>query len=989
MFLAPEVGAEPVHGYRLVRRLGRGGFGEVWEAEAPGGVRVALKFIRLDSVQAKPELRALDLIRNIRHPHLLDLQFAVRDEDYLILAMPLCDQTLTDRLRECKERGWSGLPRGELLGYMDELARAVDFLNEPRHPAGDGGLAGIQHRDIKPHNAFLVGGSVRLADFGLAKILETNFADHSGSMTPHYVAPEVLDGRVSQRSDQYSLAITYCQLRAGRLPFEGSISEIISGHLYRAPDLSGLPVAERAVVARALAKRPEERWPSCREFVQHLTEAASTEAVESLTLVRNAPLGDYSTLSLKDQGTGVAPSEAQTQLQSETNPGLAVGAIKAGPRTRSRLRLFALGGMVIVLVAVAAAFSGINRFAPRGRSRAPAGVRPVVVSQAGKVTPPVKIPDRPAEPNTPPPHVGRPSPEPPPARPVALAETNPDRGAAPDPELAKQGVAALKKYCHRCHGVRFEVKGYDVLDRDILVAKRGEGEKPYVVPGKPEESEMWERVGVEKDMPPSGAKPSDAERDLFKRWIAVGAPFPVADASTRVVKAERDVLATLRDHLGKARLEDRAHLRYFSFANLYNNRGVRDDELRLARAALAKLVNSLSWKPDIAVPQAVDAEQTVFVIDERDLGWDERDLWMEILAQYPYGLKHDKDPAQADRTLAEDVYEKAGTSMPFVRADWFIANASRPPLYHTLLDMPKRAQELERMLKVDVEGDFLQDKLARAGFAKSGISSHNRLVDRHSASHGAYWKSYDFRRSEGTGNLFRFPLGPVFDANPFPNQAFEHAGGEIIFNLPNGMQGYLLVDAKGNRIDAGPTDIVGDDDKTAGTSAVVNGLSCLACHRTGMQPFKDSIRGGLAVAGEARNKVDRLFPTKAAMDKLVARDETRFLTAVDQAAGAFLKAGDDKDKAIRDFPEMIGAVARGYLKDLNADDVAAELAIEDPKTLPALIRSNARLRQLGLGPLFEGGTIKRSEWDSLEGRFLSTFHECARELDLGTPFRAF
>ena len=180
MSLSLEVGAEAVPGYRLVRELGQGGFGNVWEAEAPGGVRVALKFIRLDTAQAGPELRALEVIRNIRHPHLLDIQFAVRREDYLVIAMPLCDRSLWDRLRECRGKDRPGLPPEELLGYMDELARAVDFLNEPRHPAGDGTLVGVQHRDIKPQNIFLVGGSVRLADFGLAKILEGSVADHSG-----------------------------------------------------------------------------------------------------------------------------------------------------------------------------------------------------------------------------------------------------------------------------------------------------------------------------------------------------------------------------------------------------------------------------------------------------------------------------------------------------------------------------------------------------------------------------------------------------------------------------------------------------------------------------------------------------------------------------------------------------------------------------------------------------------------------------------------
>ena len=242
-------GAVPVPGYTLVGRLGRGGFGEAWEAIAPGGVHVALKFIRLDSSAAGPEQRGLEVIRDIRHPHLVDVHLAVQVADCLVIAMSLCGQNLMDRLRACQAQGQAGLPRDELLGTMDDVAQALDFLNEPRHPAGDGtdALVGVQHRDVKPHNIFLVGGRARLADFGLAKILESTTASHTGAMSPLYVAPEVIAGQVTQWTDQFSLALTYHQLRTGRLPFAGeSPSQALYAHAHDPPDLVGLAPAERA-----------------------------------------------------------------------------------------------------------------------------------------------------------------------------------------------------------------------------------------------------------------------------------------------------------------------------------------------------------------------------------------------------------------------------------------------------------------------------------------------------------------------------------------------------------------------------------------------------------------------------------------------------------------------------------------------------------------------------------------------------------------------
>jgi serine/threonine protein kinase len=264
-----EPGAEPVPGFRLVQYLGEGSFGEVWKATSPGGVPVALKFIRLQG--AAVEGRALELMKQLRHPHLLTLAAYWQTPQVLIVALELADGTLADRLQQCLTQRLPGIPRDELLEYMQEAAKAIDFLNEPRH--GADGKQSVQHRDIKPANLLLVGGCVKVGDFGLAKLIEHTRSGNTMAFTVAYAAPEFFDGRIAHTSDQYSLAVTYCHLRGGRLPFTGSIAQLSVAHLMQPADLSMLPEAERPAVARALAKKPEQRWPNCRTFVQALANA--------------------------------------------------------------------------------------------------------------------------------------------------------------------------------------------------------------------------------------------------------------------------------------------------------------------------------------------------------------------------------------------------------------------------------------------------------------------------------------------------------------------------------------------------------------------------------------------------------------------------------------------------------------------------------------------------------------------------------------------
>lgn len=572
---------------------------------------------------------------------------------------------------------------------------------------------------------------------------------------------------------------------------------------------------------------------------------------------------------------------------------------------------------------------------------------------------------------------------------LALAASTVSSAQDKSEALAVKAQQILQTYCYRCHGQNGSKEGgFNTVLEFATLAKDPE----KLVPGSADKSRLFRRMGINKDMPPEDEKeqPSAADIGVIKAWIEAGAPAPAAAVEqNRPFLDLRHEISSMRDYLRKQPRDDRVYIRFFTLRHLHNmpiNR-LRDIDLRVYRAALSKLVNSLSWKPNIVIPATADSAQTLFAIDLRHLDWDRKNLWQEILRIYPYGLKHDRYPDDAElNDIASEVYTLTHTDVPLVRADWFIATASRPPLYHTLVQIPDDARVLEHTLKVNVADNFYRGQLARAGFNASGVSSSNRMVERHDANYGAYWKSYDFKTSAGSGNLFVFPLGPEFQGNQFARQAFKHDGGEIIFNLPNGLQAYMLIDGKDKRIDAGPIEVVSDGKKISGNPLVVNGLSCMSCHQHGMIRFKDQIRAGNILGGAARDKVRQIYPDSRVFDELVSRDEQRFLTALTQAMAPFVaQKGQAVD--VKDFPEPVSHIARWYIsQELTATETASELGLDDPRIFQGAVQANPRLQELGLFPLTNNGTIKREVWEFQEF-ITSPFQDAARELKLGTPVK--
>lgn len=281
-----QAGLEPISGYRLRQALGQGGFGQVWEADSPSGKLVALKFLPCGESANKTsfESRGTQMIRPLNHPNLVRIHQVWSYQGYLVVAMELAECSVQDLLDAHLTEFHAPIPADYVCALLKQAAAGLDFLNARQHWIG-GACVALQHCDVNPSNMLLFGDTLKLSDFSLTSVLGTPLRHHRKAGSLAFAAPEVFKGRLSDRTDQYGLAVSYCLLRSGQLPFAETPASFDSGYTRPAPNLTMLPEGERAIVARGLAPVPMDRWRTCGEMMEKLAQ----EVARKPTAVRRPP----------------------------------------------------------------------------------------------------------------------------------------------------------------------------------------------------------------------------------------------------------------------------------------------------------------------------------------------------------------------------------------------------------------------------------------------------------------------------------------------------------------------------------------------------------------------------------------------------------------------------------------------------------------------------------------------------------------------------
>jgi serine/threonine-protein kinase len=412
--------------YEIKRPLGRGAMGTVYEGWDPIiARRVAIKTVKLPENADDPETeealarfrREAQAAGRLIHPNIVGVFDYGETNDVAYIVMEYVDGPPLKNLLDKQER--FALP--DVIRVMDDLLTGLQFSHE----------RGVVHRDIKPANVMLTSaGQAKIADFGIARI-ESSSMTQAGTLlgTPAYMSPEQFMGQVvDARSDIYSSGVLLYQLLTGERPFEGGLSAIMHKALNTEPPWPSqlsvtAPPAFDAVVKRAMAKRPEERYASATAFL---------EAVRAALHAPSTPAAEPAVS--EDEATMVAAPAPRpvpvTAAPAAVRPVSPAPSVTSAPAKRSSpLPMIATAAAVVIVAAGGGAWYFLTQpSAPSTStpsttttaSTAPAA--PTPAPPAPTLAPPPSSPTS-AQPEqtaqvTPPPV----TPTPPPAPPVSVAQ---------------------------------------------------------------------------------------------------------------------------------------------------------------------------------------------------------------------------------------------------------------------------------------------------------------------------------------------------------------------------------------------------------------------------------------------------------------------------------------------------------------------------------------------------------------------------------------
>ena len=347
--------------YELRHQIGRGAMGVVFEAyDTVIERRVALKMLRTDvfAPEQLPDVRArfkreAHSAGRLSHPNIVTIFDYGEHEGAPYIAMDLMTGEELSRSLESGAR----MPLPQVVRVMEQLLGALAYAHE----------AGIVHRDVKPSNVFVLrDGSIKMVDFGLARIEASNLTE-TGTLlgTPAYMSPEQFLGLpVDARSDVFSAGVILYQMLTGDRPFTGSPSTIMQKVLRQDPVEPSvlnptLSAAWDDLIKRALAKKPDDRLQSARQFADYTRLVA-----EGKVLPGNAPSGDATVII--DATVRIAPPRSGT----------------------SRRGIWAIASAAVVLV-VAGAMAWVYR--PAAVVPAPP---PIVVAPEPQKAAPTTVPEK-------------------------------------------------------------------------------------------------------------------------------------------------------------------------------------------------------------------------------------------------------------------------------------------------------------------------------------------------------------------------------------------------------------------------------------------------------------------------------------------------------------------------------------------------------------------------------------------------------------------